>query len=308
MPGCGREVALGQHVGIGPVAGLDVWLPFGDAVEFVADAKGELAFSWLVGLAPAIPVVVGDAPHLRVFCDFGGVFELGWSGREAEHDGAAGFADGLGDLANLGGPVGMVADAVDLDVVQAPVRVELEHRVVVGLAGCVVLDAPVALIPGAGRSVVGGVGGMEAGAGDGKVLLDHTWRGMPRTMWMPNLRPWAWTQSASGLNPAPLAEEGKRLSDRDEDAVLVPEIFARLDGFGEGVLHVPAFVDDGVLPTVLLDAGEDGGVCAVVGFIDGEAVGIPAIPAQGRRRGNLWSGRGGNRRREGAGNRKQSKR
>jgi hypothetical protein len=23
-------------------------------------------------------------------------------------------------------------------------------------------------------------------------------RGMPRTMWMPNLRPWAWTQSARG--------------------------------------------------------------------------------------------------------------
>src|SRR3954470_9649983 len=29
---------------------------------------------------------------------------------------------------------------------------------------------------------------------------------------MPNLRPWAWTQSASGLNPAPFAADGKRFA------------------------------------------------------------------------------------------------
>ena len=35
-------------------------------------------------------------------------------------------------------------------------------------------------------------------------------RGMPRRMCIPNFMPSLWTQSASGLNPAPCAAEGKR--------------------------------------------------------------------------------------------------
>ena len=114
-------------------------------------------------------MVVGDAPHLRVFGDLGGVLELGGAGREAEHDGAAGFADGFGDLANLGGAVGVVGDAVDLEEVEAPGGVEAKHGVVVGLAGGVVLDAPVAFVPRAGRCGVGGVNGVEGRAGDGQI-------------------------------------------------------------------------------------------------------------------------------------------
>ena len=95
-------------------------------------------------------MVIGDAPHLRVLCDLGGIGKLRGAGREAEHDGAAGFTDGFGDLANLSGAIGMVADAVDLDVVESPIGVELEHGVVVGLTGGVIGDAPVALIPRAG--------------------------------------------------------------------------------------------------------------------------------------------------------------
>ena len=106
-------------------------------------------------------MVVGDAPHLRVLCDLGRVLERGGSGRKAEHDGPAGFADGCGDLANLGGPVGMGGDAIDLEKIDAPGCVELEHGIVIGLAGGVVFDAPVALVPRAGRCGVGGVGGVE---------------------------------------------------------------------------------------------------------------------------------------------------
>ena len=52
-------------------------------------------------------------------------------------------------------------------------RIKLQHGVVVGLACGIVLDAPVALIPGAGRCGVGGVGGMELRACDGQIGCDH---------------------------------------------------------------------------------------------------------------------------------------
>ncbi len=110
---------------------------------------------------PSIPVIVGDAPELRVFLHRDGVVELGWAGRKAEHDGSSGFADGLGDLANFRGAIGVVADAVDLDVVESPIGIELEHRVVIGLAGGGVAHSPIALIPGAGGTGVGGVDGVE---------------------------------------------------------------------------------------------------------------------------------------------------
>ena len=70
----------------------------------------------------------------------------------------------------------------------------------------------------------------------------------------------------------------------------IPEVFAGFDGSGEWVLHVPAFVDDRVLPTELANAGEDGGIGAVVAFVDGEAVGIPAVPAHGWGGGRTLSG------------------
>ena len=135
-------------------------------------------------------MVVGDAPHLRVFGDFGGVIELGGAGRKAEHDGAAGFADGFGDLADFGGAVGMIADAVDLDVVEAPVGVELEHGVVVGLPGGVVGDAPVALVPRTRGLLSAASAAWKLEPAMGRFCFT-TWRGMPRTMWMPNLSPWA---------------------------------------------------------------------------------------------------------------------
>ena len=76
---------------------------------------------------PSIPVIVGDAPHLRVLGHLGRVFHFRRPRRQAQHDWAARLPDGLGDLANLGRPVGVVADAVHLDVIEAPAGIELEH-------------------------------------------------------------------------------------------------------------------------------------------------------------------------------------
>ena len=133
------EPAKGQHVGIRPTAGLYEGGPFGNAVEFITKAEGELGGGRIVLEGPPIPVIVGDAPELRVFLHRDGVVELGWAGRKAEHDGSPGLADGLGDLANFSGAIRVVADAVDLDVIESPIGIELEHRVVIGLAGGVSL-------------------------------------------------------------------------------------------------------------------------------------------------------------------------
>ena len=66
----------------------------------------------------------------------------------------------------------MVGDAVHLDQVNAPVCILGQQRVIPGLAGGVVLDAPVGGVPGAGVGGVGGVSGVEGGVGDGQIALD----------------------------------------------------------------------------------------------------------------------------------------
>src|SRR3984957_8238513 len=96
---------------------------------------------------PGIPVVVSDAPHLRVLGNLGGVLDLRRTVRKREHDGAAGFANGFRDLANLSGAVGMVGNAIDFEEVEAPGCVEAKHGIVISLACGVIFNAPVAGVP-----------------------------------------------------------------------------------------------------------------------------------------------------------------
>ncbi len=139
--GIWAEPAFGEHVCVGPVAGAGVGVPLGEVIEHVTHAHGEFG----IGQAqkgPAVPMVVGDTPHLRVFLDFSCMLDLRWAGGEREHDMTAGFANGIGDLANLCGAIWMVGDAIDFEKIEAPRGVEANHRIVVGLAGGVVLDTP----------------------------------------------------------------------------------------------------------------------------------------------------------------------
>src|SRR6185503_7141194 len=232
------EVALRKHIGIGPVAGFDIGSPSGNAVEFVVQADGEFACSRFVFKSPAVPVIVSDAPQLSVLGNFCSVFKLRRSGREAEHDWASGLANGFGDLPNFGGTVGMVADAVDLDVIEAPIGIEFQHGVVVSLACFVVLDAPVALIPRAGRSQVGRVFRMELGAGNGQVLFDDLAGYSANDVDAES--------ESEGMDPVgerlePCAHDGgrKALAVGNENAVLIPDVLFALDRLCERVLHVP---------------------------------------------------------------------
>jgi hypothetical protein len=121
---------------------------------------------------------------------------------------------------------------------------------------------------------------VEAGAGDGKILGDDlSWNAADDVD--AELESLCVDPVGERLEAGVVGGGGEAGGVGDEDAVLIPDIFAGFEGIGEGVLHIPAFVDDGVLPSGWPDAGEDGGIGAEVGFIDGEAVGVPAVPAHG---------------------------
>ena len=249
--GVGPEPAFREHVGVGPTAGAGVHEPFRQAIEFAHDSKGPF-ITGLVGKTPSIPVVVGNAPHLRVLRNLGRVSNVCGAWREAQNNGAAGFADGFGDLADLCGPVRIVGDAVDLEKIQAPMRIKLQHGVVVGLACGIVLDAPVALIPGAGRCGVGGVGGMELRACDGQIGCDHLLGNATHDV----------NAKLQSLRVQPIGERlesgaigGRRIARRDgnQKAVAVPEILFLFEGLARGIGHVPALVDDGIFPPELLE-------------------------------------------------------
>ncbi len=194
------------------------------------------------------------------------------------------LANGLGNLADLGRPVGVVADAVHLDEVEAPLGVELQHGVVVGLPGGIVGNALVAIVPGARGLLVGGVGGVKARARDGQILRRRPARGIPRTMWMPNLRPCAWTQSASGLKPCSVGGGGEARADRASEVRWRSKRYFWSTAFAPKgfCMYQPSSMTAYCQPCCL-DAGEHLGVGAEFGLVDGEAVGVPAIPAHGGR-------------------------
>src|SRR5437879_6429894 len=119
----------------------------------------------LVGEGPSVPDVIGYAPHLRVTPHFRRVRELGGAGRQAEHDRPSGLRDCRSNLADLAFLVRVIGDAIDLEEVESPRGVELQHRIVIRLAGSAVAHSIIAVIPGTIVEWVGGIGGGEGGTG-----------------------------------------------------------------------------------------------------------------------------------------------
>ena len=193
----------------------------------------------------------------------------------------AGLADGRGDLANLGRPVGIVGDAVDLEKIHAPVRIELQHGVVVGLPGGIVLDAPVAIVPGAGRCGVGGIGGKELRARDGQIGCDHLPRNTTDDV-NAKLEPLRVQPVSERLESGAIGSRGKSVRRWNQQTIAVPKVLFLLDGFAGGVGHVPALVDDGVFPPELLQRYKNGRVVPKLLLVDGEPIGIPTVPAERR--------------------------
>ena len=61
---------------------------------------------------------------------------------------------------------------------------------------------------------------------------------------------------------------------------------------GIGILEIPAFVDNRIVPAVALQTGEDARVIAELFLANVEAVSIPAVPPHGRRGRELLRRRG----------------
>ncbi len=208
--------------------------------------------------------------------------------RQAEHDRPAAVFDRRGDLADFRWLVGMVGNAVDLDEVESPTGILLQHRIVVGLAGGVVLDAVVAVVPRTQVVGVGCVGGVEVGSGNGHVVAHgrlgnsaddvnaefQTLRVGPRGQR---------GQAGSALG------RGETIERRHQESVVIQFIVTLLELRAGRVAHVPAFIDDGIRPAKLTHLRQDSDVGFEVSLGDGEAVGVPAVPAHGWCRGEwLW--------------------
>ena len=118
------STSLQAHVGIRPTARLHIPLPCGDAVKFLAQAEWKLGVIRFVLRRPHVPMIVSNAPHLRVLRDFGCVIERSGTRRQAQHNRPSRLANRFRNLPNLCRPVRMVADAIHLDVIEAPARIE----------------------------------------------------------------------------------------------------------------------------------------------------------------------------------------
>ena len=134
--------------------------------------------------------------------------ERGGTGREAEHDGAPAVLNRRSNL-HFARLVGVVCDAVDLDQIDSPRGVLVQQRVVPGLAGGVVLHPPTGRVPGAGVGLVGRILRVKPVPSMGR-LRSTLSRGMPRTMWMPNFSPFAWTQLAELLEAGVPVQSGRK--------------------------------------------------------------------------------------------------
>ncbi len=131
-----------EHVGVRPGALDAVGFPAVQAPEHAAEGF------------PAVPEVVGDAPHIGVFVGVRAVLDRGVAGGEAEDDRAAALVDGLADAFDLGGGV-WAGQVVDLDEVESPLGELLEHGIIVFLrAGFAHVHAVHVLVPRAGTAHV----------------------------------------------------------------------------------------------------------------------------------------------------------
>src|SRR5579859_6828401 len=93
------------------------------------------------------------------------------------------------------------------------------------------------------------------------------------------------------LKASPVDRGRKAVECRDEPPVGVEDEFLVFRLAREGIFEIPALIDDGILPPVLLHAGQYRCVGLEVRFIDGESVGVPAVPPHRRRgREGSWSG------------------
>ena len=239
-----------QHVRVGPVARFRIREPLGQPVEFVAQAEGKLVVAGFAGEAPGVPVIVRDAPHLRIFSYLGRMFQLGRPRRKTQHDRPACLPNRQRNLANLGRPVRMVADAVYLDIVQPPSSILQQHGIVVGLPGRIVPHAVIAIVPGASLRSVARVSRVKARPRDGQILPDHLLRNSAHNM-DAELQPLGMNPVGQRLEPRSIRRRGKAVRGRNLNSVAVKDIFPCLQLVGEGVLHVPPLVDHGVLPAVL---------------------------------------------------------
>ncbi len=272
-----------KHIRIRPASRLHIRRPGGQPVKLIQQTERILAFIWLVRKTPRVPMIVGDPPHLRVLCHLSRMLDLRRPRRKAQHNRPASLFDRRRNLPNLGRPVRMVRDAIDLDIVEPPPGVELQHRVVICLPGLIILHAVVALIPRAGVGGVSRVRRVKTRPRDGQVLLHHLPRNPAHDM-NAKLQSLRMNPIRQRLESRPSRRRWEPARHRNQNPVPIPEILPLGQVRAKGILHVPSLVDHRIRPAKLLEPCEYGDVGPIVSLVDGQPIGIPAVPSHRRRR------------------------
>ena len=271
-----RQPAERQHVGVGPTPRPTPGRPVFQARKLRLQHR------------PFIPEVVRDAPHLRIFSNVIAADYRRFAGRETEDDGAAGRLNRLVrrlDLRRMG--VVGTAHIVHLDEIDAPVGIEAEDAVIIGLrAGPGHVHAIHVRVPGADAGPVGDVGGTIAGAKDRQICLHRRTRDAAHDMdaefeaqRMHRLR-----QRREAL--APYAG-GEAIGRGDHPAMRVhrgPGLC--IIGVARRVGLIPLDVDgEDIIAERQQLVGHDLRGFARLCFSNGGGEAVPAVPAHGRTRG-----------------------
>jgi len=182
----------------------------------------------------------------------------------------------------------VVGNTIDLQIIDAPVGILLDQRVIPGLTRGIVLDAPVGWIPGTGVRRVGHVLRVEGAVGDWKVLCHGFTRNSAHDV-NSELEPARMHRCCDRFETDIAATLQRRRETRrvgDIPPVSINDehqLFRRRPVLW--VLHEPAFVNHRIIPAVRLQlSSQHIDVRAEFGFGDRQAVCIPAVPPHRRSR------------------------
>src|SRR5215470_13508765 len=168
--------------------------PFGNARKLVAQTL------WIVDRAvPKIPDIIRDTPHLRILAHLINFLDRGGARRQAQHHRSTRLCESETQHPNVVSPVGMTADAIGLDQIDAPTCIESSNRIVVCLGrwlACVC--SKVIRIPGTKIFCVGSLSSVVGRVFDGQIFLDRLLRNSTKNV-------------NSKLQTKPMHEIGERL-------------------------------------------------------------------------------------------------
>ena len=167
---------------------------------------------------------------------------------------------------------------------RSPPGILCQHGIVVGLSGRVVANAIVTVVPAARVGSISGVHRVKGGSRNRQVglqrLLGDATDDMQTKLQPPGMHP-----VGERLESLLAGRGGEAGRGGDQQSLGIQDILPALQLVPERVAHVPPLIDHRIRPAVDAQFGQFPHIGFECGLVQGEAVGIPAIPTHGR----CWS-------------------